>query len=221
MQLAATIDGSHAIEGDLSSQEGCSDAVQKAMLALGGIDVLINLAGLMSFCTYEDEDIECVQRIMQVNLITPMLLSRAVLPQILEQNKGQIANIGSMFGSIGFAYFSTYSASKFGLRGFSQALRRELADTDIEVTYLSPRAVKTPINTGPIVQMGVAANMNMDEPELVAGLMHKAIEAGKKEAYFSYPEAIFARVNGISPGIVDNATRTQNRIARTFACPEN
>ena len=218
-KLAATIDGSHAVPGDLSNEEGCKDAIQSAMQALGGVDVLINLAGLMSFSTYEDEDIKRVQLLMQVNLIAPMILSRAVLPEMLKQGKGQIVNVGSTFGSIGFAYFTAYSASKFGLRGFSQALRRELVDSPVTVTYVSPRAVKTPINTGPIMQMGAATNMNMDEPEAVAGKIFKAIESGKKEAYFGYPESIFARINGFLPGLVDNGTKAQNRIARSFAQP--
>lgn len=216
-KLASTIDGSHAVPGDLSNEEGCKDAIQSAMQALGGVDVLINLAGLMSFSTYEDEDTKWVQLLMQVNLIAPMILSRAVLPEMLAQGKGQIVNIGSMFGSIGFAYFTAYSASKFGLRGFSQALRRELVDLPITITYVSPRAVKTPINTGPIMRMGAATNMNMDEPDVVAGKIFKAIESGKKEAYFGYPEAFFARINGLLPGLVDNGTKAQNRIARSFA----
>lgn len=217
--LAAQMEGAHAIPGDLSSQTGCGEAIQKAMQALGGVDVLINLAGLMSFCTYEDEDIERVQLLVQVNLIAPMLLSRAVLPMMLARKKGQIVNVGSMFGSIGFAYFSAYSASKFGLRGFSQALRRELADTPVTITYVSPRSVKTPINTGPIMKMGAATKMKMDEPDLIAGKIIREIEADKKEAYFGYPEAIFARINGILPGIVDSATKAQNRIAQSFARP--
>jgi len=218
-KLAATISGSHALAGDLSSERGCEAVIESATQALGGVDVLINLAGLMSFSTYEDEDIGRVQLLMRVNLIAPMILSKAVLPGMLAQGKGQIVNVGSMFGSIGFAYFAAYSASKFGLRGFSQALRRELADSPITITYVSPRAVKTPINTGPIMQMGAATKMNMDEPEVVAGKIFKAIESGRKEAYFGYPEAIFARVNGLLPGLVDAATRAQNRIARTFASP--
>ena len=217
--LAATIDGSHAIPGDLSSEKGCNDAIESAIQALGGVDVLINLAGLMSFSAYEHEDVKWVDLLMRVNLIAPMILSRAVLPGMLAQGKGQIVNIGSMFGSIGFAYFTAYSASKFGLRGFSQGLRRELADSPVTITYVSPRSVKTPINTGPIMQMGAATNMNMDEPDVVARKILKAIESGKKEAYFGYPEAIFARLNGLLPGLVDNATKAQNRIARTFANP--
>ncbi|MBT4520343.1 MAG: SDR family NAD(P)-dependent oxidoreductase, partial [Halieaceae bacterium] len=217
--LASRLKGSHAIPGNLSSQAGCSEAIKNSIDAMGGVDVLINLAGLMSFCTYEDESLDRVQLLMQVNLIAPMLLSRVVLPELLAQGKGQIVNVGSMFGSIGFPYFTAYSASKFGLRGFSQALRRELADAPVEVTYVSPRAVKTPINTGPIVEMNKVTKANVDEPELIAGKIFEAIEAGKKEAYFGFPEAIFARLNGVLPGLIDNATKAQNRIARTFAKP--
>ncbi len=218
-QLSTTLENSFAIPGDLSSEAGCRAAIGKAQEVLGGVDVLINLAGLMSFCTYEDEDLTRVQLLMQVNLIAPMLLSRVVLPEMLAQGSGQIVNIGSMFGSIGFAYFAAYSASKFGLRGFSQALRRELADSPINITYVSPRAVKTPINTGPIMQMGAATGMNMDEPGIIAAKIFKAIESDKKEVYLGYPEALFARINGIVPWLVDSATAAQNRIARTYASP--
>ena len=216
-ELCRALPNTGAIPADLSGAVGCHEAAQQAMDALGGVDVLINLAGLMSFCTYEDEDISRVERLIHVNLVAPMALSRAVLPAMLQQNDGQIVNIGSMFGSIGFAYFAAYSASKFGLRGFSQALRRELADTNVSVTYVSPRAVKTPINTSAIMEMGVATKMKMDEPDVTAARILQAIETGRKEAYLGFPESLFARLNGIWPGLVDTATRTQNRVARPFA----
>ncbi len=146
-----------------------------------------------------------------------MALSRVVLPVMLAQGAGQIVNIGSMFGSIGFAYFTTYSASQFGLRGFSEALRRELADTNVSVTYVSPRAVKTPINTSTIMKMNAATKTTMDEPDVTAAKILQAIEMGRKEAYLVFPESLFARLNGIWPSLVDTGTRAQNRIARTFA----
>ena len=67
--------------------------------------------------------------------------------------------------------------------------------------------------------MNKVTKANVDEPELIAGKIFEAIEAGKKEAYFGFPEAIFARLNGVLPGLIDNATKAQNRIARTFAKP--
>ncbi|HXH71648.1 MAG TPA: SDR family oxidoreductase [Mariprofundaceae bacterium] len=215
--LAQDVPGSVAVTGNLASREGCELIAKQAAKALGGVDLLVNLAGIMSFSAFEDEDDGRLELLMHVNLIAPMLLTRAVLPGMLKQESGHIVNVGSMFGSIGFAYFAAYSASKFGLRGFSQALRRELADTPVGVTYISPRAVKTPINTGPIMRMNVATKTSMDEPDDVAGKILAAIEAGKKEAYLGFPESLFARINGILPGLIDNGTKAQNRVARGFA----
>jgi short-subunit dehydrogenase len=205
------------VPADLSASNGCHEAAQQAINALGGVDVLINLAGVMSFCTYENEDINRLERLIHVNLMAPMALSRAVLPAMLAQDAGQIVNIGSMFGSIGFAYFTAYSASKFGLRGFSEALRRELADTNVSVTYVSPRAVKTPINTSTIMKMNAATKTTMDEPDVTAAKILQAIEKGRKEAYLGFPESLFARLNGIWPSLIDIGTRAQNRVARPFA----
>jgi len=218
-EMCRSIPAAVAVPVDLSDINRCEEAAQQAINALGGVDILINLAGLMSFCTYEHEDIGRLERLIQVNLVAPMALSRTVLPTMLAQSSGQIVNIGSMFGSIGFAYFSAYSASKFGLRGFSQALRRELADTPVSVTYISPRAIKTPINTGAIMKMNVATKTTMDDPDITAQKILHAIEANRKEAYLGFPESIFARINGLWPGLVDAATRAQNRIAQPFAKP--
>ncbi len=216
-KLAAELSGAIAVAGDLATRQGCEAIARETGEKLGGVDLLINLAGIMSFAAFEDEDDERIELLMHINLIAPMLMSRALLPGMLAQNAGRIVNVGSMFGSIGFAYFAAYSASKFGLRGFSQALRRELADTGVGVTYVSPRAVKTPINTGPIMRMGAATKMNMDDPDVIAGKILAAIEAEKNEAYFGFPESLFARINGILPGVVDGGTADQNRIAREFA----
>ena len=136
---------------------------------------------------------------------------------MLVQNSGQIVNIGSTFGSIGFAWFSAYSASKFALRGFSQSLRRELAETGIEVTYIAPRAVKTAINSQEVYDMANAVKMNMDEPGVVAQQIMTAVRRRKKECHLGFPESLFVRINAIFPGLVDRATRKQNREARKFA----
>ncbi|MFQ5633996.1 MAG: SDR family NAD(P)-dependent oxidoreductase [Gammaproteobacteria bacterium] len=209
--------GSLAVPADLSTAAGCEEAAHRATDALGGVDMLINLAGLMSFCRYEDESIDRLERLIRVNLVAPMVLTRAVIPTMLARDAGQIVNIGSMFGSIGFAHFAAYSASKFGLRGFSQALRRETADTNISVTYVSPRAVRTPINTDAIIEMNLATGTKMDDPEIMANKILHAIETDAKEAYLGFPESLFARLNGVWPGLVDAGTRKQTRVARPFA----
>ena len=85
----------------------------------------------MSFRPFSEEDPTVIERIVRLNTLVPMLLTRQLLPQLLSQGSGRIVNVGSTFGSIAFAWFATYSTSKFGLRGFSEALRRELADSGV------------------------------------------------------------------------------------------
>jgi len=183
----------------------------------GAVDILINAAGINPFGVYAQQDEVMIRKTMEINAIGPMLLSRAVLPSMLEQGGGQIVNIGSTFGSIGFAWFSAYSASKFALRGFSQSLRRELADSGIEVTYIAPRAVRTAINSKQVYDMAEAVKMHMDEPDAVAEQIIRHIRRRGKECYLGFPESFFVRVNAILPGLVDRAVRRQNREARRYA----
>ncbi len=215
--VASALSGTHAIIGDLSSTSGCRSVADQCLEKLGGIDLLINLAGINSFAAFEDESPEKIETMLHVNLLAPMWLSRAFLPLMLENNAGRIVNVGSIFGSIGFAYFSVYSASKFGLRGFSEALRREVADTNIKVTYIAPRAVKTAMNSDALMRMGEATKMNMDAPEDVVNKIIAAINSDRKDIYFGFPESFFVRLNVLFPRLVDRALAAQNRIARAFA----
>lgn len=215
--LASKMTGDvYAVAADLSSASGCVDAVETCQQHLGQVDMLINLAGLNSFSSFAEQDPAHIEMMMRVNVLAPMLLTRALLPSFLANNSGKIVNVGSVFGSIGFAWFTTYSTSKFGLRGFSESLRRELADTNVQVAYIAPRAVKTPMNHDKIMQMGEATGMNMDEPNTIVEKIIQAIEKDKKDSYFGFPESLFVRVNALLPRLVDKALAGQNKIAKTF-----
>jgi short-subunit dehydrogenase len=192
-------------------------ALEKALEGLGGIDLLINNAGLMSFRPFAEESPERLQALVRLNLETPLLLTRALLPGMLARGRGRIVNVGSTFGSIGFAWFAAYSASKAGLQGLSEALRRELADTPVGVTYIAPRAVRTPLNTGPVMRMAERVKMNMDEPAWVAQRIVAAIEEDRKELFLGFPESLFVRINALLPRLVDLALRGQNRAMEPFA----
>ncbi|MGD2138448.1 MAG: SDR family oxidoreductase [Gammaproteobacteria bacterium] len=207
----------HAVAANIASAEDRDRIVAEALREMGGIDILINAAGINPFGVFAEQDAALIQRTLEINAIGPMLLARTVLPTMLKQNSGQIVNIGSTFGSIGFAWFSAYSASKFALRGFSQSLRRELADTGIEVTYIAPRAVRTAINSTHVYNMAADVKMKMDEPEGVAARIISSIRRHEKERYIGFPESLFVRINSIMPGLVDRAVRKQNRRARSHA----
>ena len=195
--------------GDLTQAETREAALALVQRTWGGLDLLINLAGVLDFVRYQEQDPGLISRLIKVNIEVPMQLARAVLPGMIERGHGRIVNVGSMFGSIGFPLFAAYSASKFALRGFSQALRRELEGTGVGVTYVSPRAVKTPLNPPVVHAMAERGLMHMDAPGPVALAIVRAIERDRKEAYLGLPEGIFARINGVLPGLVDRALARQ------------
>ena len=133
-----------------------------------------------------------------------------------KRGDGQIVNIGSIFASINFAHFVTYSSSKAGVKAFSEALRRELKGSGVHVSYVAPRSIKTPLNSAKVLQMAKATKMNMDSPEFVANHIIEAIKHKKKDVYIGFPESLFVRINGLLPRMVDSALAKNDAIARTI-----
>jgi short-subunit dehydrogenase len=205
------------LAADLLDRAQRERAVVEAQGELGGIDLVINCAGQTSFRPFAEEDPALLERIVQLNLVVPLLLVRQLLPGMLAGNGGRIVNVGSTFGSIGFAWFAAYSASKFGLRGLSEALRRELEGSGVGVTYIAPRAVKTGLNSDSVYRMAAATGMNMDDPDWVAGQIVAAIERDAKDVYLGFPEKLFARLNGLLPRLVDGGLRKQSQVMAPFA----
>lgn len=204
----------HVFVFDVARPEGQAELVEEVSRKLGGIDMLINNAGVMSFCEFSSQDPRDVERIVMTNVTGPMLLTRAVLPHLLGQNSGKIVNVGSTFGAIGFGHFSAYCGTKFAMRGFSESLRRELDHTRIGVTYVAPRATRTSLNAEAVVELNLKTGIAMDEPEEVAAIIVDAIERDAKERYIGWPEKFFARLNSLLPRLVDHALKENNRIAR-------
>ncbi|MGH8617307.1 MAG: SDR family oxidoreductase [Burkholderiales bacterium] len=202
---------------DLASDDGHSALVAEAAQRLDGLDIVINNAGVGGFGAFETADPADLRRLVQTNLLAPMLLVRAALPLLLARPRARIVNIGSAFGSIAFAYFAAYSASKFGLRGFSEALRRELADTFVGVTYVAPRTTRTELNPPALYAMSAQTNTAIDSPDTVAAAVADAIVREQHERFVGRPESLFARINGVFPGLIDAALRRQNRLARDYA----
>ncbi|MHB8921774.1 MAG: SDR family oxidoreductase [Halothiobacillus sp.] len=202
---------------DITNRENREDMVRRIHEQWGGVDLLINLAGVLDFTPFQDQNPDLLHRMIEVNIEAPMQLARALLPAMLAQRSGWIVNVGSMFGSIGFPYFSTYSATKFALRGYSQALRRELVGTGVGVTYVSPRAVRTALNPPVVHEMAAIGMMHMDEPEPIAQAIVRSIEKERKEVYLGFPESLFARINALLPGLVDKALAKQTAILSKFA----
>lgn len=210
-RVAGAPQGAAYVNGDLSTVAGIEAAA--AFVAGGDWDVLINLAGIQHFGRFEAQTPAHLYASYMVNLVAPVRLAQAALPSMRLRRSGQIVNIGSIFGSINFAHFVTYSSAKAGLRGFSQALRRELAGSGVSVTHIAPRAVKTPLNTAAVLRFAELTGMNMDEPQAVADRILRAIAERRTDVYIGFPESLFVRVNALAPGLVDRALAANDRKA--------
>lgn len=204
----------HALPHDLGDPGGHEQLAQSTIARLGGIDLLINNAGISCFGEFSREKPANIDDIININVTAPLLLTRAVLPAMLESGKGRIVNVGSILGSIGFPHFAAYSASKFALRGFSEALRRELAGSGIGVTYVAPRTTRTTLNSDALYQLSAASGAAVDDPATVAAIIIDAITAGRDDVYIGWPEKLAVRMNALLPGLVSAAIGKQVAAAR-------
>lgn len=203
--------------GDLAMPGQPARLVEEALDQGGAIDILINCAGVQNFGFFAEETPADTTSLFTINTIAPIALINAVLPHMLKRGKGKIVNVGSIFGSIGFPCFASYSASKFALRGFSEALRRELAGSGVGVTYVAPRFTRTAFNRSVVARMAKALKMNQDEPENVAASVIASIEQDGHERYLGWPEKLFVRINSILPRLVDQNLMKQVDLMRPFA----
>jgi short-subunit dehydrogenase len=200
-----------SLHGDLSTAAGAQEVARQ--LSARRVDVLVNLAGIQYFGPFAHQGDDAIQLGYAVNLVAPSLLARAVLPQMRERGSGQIVNIGSVFGAIPFAHFVTYSAAKAGLKGFSEALRRELAGSGVQVTHIAPRAVRTRFNSASVLRFAEITRMTMDPPELVAARIAAVIGEPVANVVIGFPESLFVRINAVAPSLVDRALRANDRKA--------
>ena len=207
--LAAELSGTRVeiVCGDL-----CDDATVAKVAAAarqGAVNLLVNNAGVSGFHAFETQDAQAIRRLVDTNLVAPMLLTRALLPQLGLAPSAQVVNVGSVFGALGFPGFAAYGAAKAGLAGFSQSLRRELADTTIAVRHFSPRATRTAINSAAVDAMNRELKTAEDTPEVVAEAFMRFLAGSAGQHVVGAKERFFVLLNKLLPGLPDNAIRKQ------------
>jgi short-subunit dehydrogenase len=127
-----------AVPADLAKQGERRGLIDAAENALGPLDVLVNNAGLEFVGPYTEAPLAEIDLITKVNLLTPMELTRLALPGMIERGRGHVVNIASLAGKAPLAYFHTYNATKFGVVGFTHAIRHELADEPVSASVICP-----------------------------------------------------------------------------------
>jgi short-subunit dehydrogenase len=174
-----------------------------------GANVLINNAGTAQLALLERSSDAAIAAVVDTNLTVPMLLCRDFVPLLRQRSAAAIVNVGSILGSIGYAGSAAYCASKFGLRGFSEALRRELADSNIQVIYFAPRATATSLNSAAMRALNSELGNAVDDPNAVAAKLVSALQQPGRDHLLGWPESFFARLNAVFPALIGGALRRQ------------
>ncbi|HZM33836.1 MAG TPA: SDR family oxidoreductase [Burkholderiales bacterium] len=196
---------SSLLHADITNAEG-RNAIA---CASPDVNLLVNNAGVSEFIAFADQSDAAMERIFAVNVLAAMQLTRRLLPALLAQPAAMIVNVGSVMGYLGYPGCAAYSASKFALRGFSEALRRELADTRVRVMHLAPRTTRTAMNGAALDALNAELGNAADAPETVALRLISLLQRPAGERLIGMPEALFARLNQLAPALVDAALRRQ------------
>ena len=166
-EVAAEIGTAVVVPTDVRDPAAIDALVARAREVDGRIDGLVNNAGIGGKASVLADD-KTVTEVIDVNLVAPIRLMRAVVPIMREQGSGSIVNIGSVAGEIGLG--GTYSATKFALRGMNDSVRRELIGTGIGVTLIEPGFIDTGFNN----------RKNLPGPEIVAAAVERALRRPRR-----------------------------------------
>lgn len=204
-QLNRALGGQHhCVASDLTTSSGRQAVVAYCQQFSRGIDALINNAASNHFGPLKEMNENTVQQMLVTNLLVPIELTRLLLPILAKADNAQIINIGSAFSRLGFPGFSVYSACKFGLRGFTEAMRRELADTTITVRLFAPRTISTAMNDDNVTAMNKALGNQSDSVESVANQFVEFFQqTHRSEQFLGWPERLFGWLNAINSRWID------------------
>ncbi len=137
------------LAADLSTAEGCRDLIHQVEDLGEPVDILINNAGIAHFGAFDDVPDDAWQQLLHINLNAPMLLCSHFCRGMITRRQGHVLNVSSMAGWVGSHGLAAYSASKYGLRGFSDSLRQDLKPHGVQVTAVYPFFSRTPIIDAP------------------------------------------------------------------------
>jgi short-subunit dehydrogenase len=197
------------IHADVTSPEDRRRMVEAAVSHFGGLDVLVNNAGIGATGHFAEVNPERLRTIMEVNFFSLTETTRACLPLLRQGNKPAIVNVSSIAGKRGIPARSEYSASKFAVQGFSEALRAELAKDGIDVLVVCPGLTQTNFSQNMLEQK---ARLQMDHlrgmtPEGVARATLKALERGRHEVCLTLQGKLLVFVSRFFPRLADHIAR--------------
>ena len=165
----------HTVVADVSNENDCRHFIESTIKVFGGIDVLINNAGISMRALFKDVKLDVIRRVMEINFFGSVYCTKYAIDSLIER-KGTIVGISSIAGYRGLPGRSGYSASKFALQGWLESLRTELAGDDVHVIWVCPGFTSSNIRNAALTKSGeVQGDSPMDE-----GAMMTAEECADK-----------------------------------------
>lgn len=194
---------------DLSDTNAMESLVSELYQQYGKIDIWVNNAGFGEFKAFDDFSDQDIKAMFEVNTFATMTFSRLVGERMKQEKSGQIINIASMAGLIASNKSSVYSASKFAVIGFSNALRLELADDHVYVTTVNPGPIKTAFfdQANPSGEYLKSVERFVLTPEVVASKTVKAFGKNKREINLPYVLQVTHKVYTLFPRLSDFLAR--------------
>jgi short-subunit dehydrogenase len=193
------------IAGDVTDPAVRRQAIDAASDELGGLDILVNNAGVAAHGRFADADPARLRPIMEVNFFAPAELIREALPLLRAGRQPVVVNIGSILGHRGCPHKSEYSASKFALHGFSEAIRPELAALGIDVLVVTAGPTDTEHFDSVLEELGELpwGNPRRVPAERVAQIIVRAIERGRHQVITHWRGWFWIDLNRFCPWLVD------------------
>ena len=191
---------------DITRREDIDVLVARTLVEFGRIDVLVNAAGIATRPSIADETDADLERMVAINLLGCARAMHAVMPIMKAQRSGSIISLGSVAGEIGV--LGIYSATKFGLRGLSDTVRREVRSYGIGVTLIEPGFVQTSMNP---------AMTNLPSPDIVADAIIAAIRRPRRRVIVPGSYRFVVAIAKAAPGMLDlvfGNARIQERLNR-------
>lgn len=198
----------HPIPGDIQDETFCHQLVQETVARYGRLDVLINNAGLGHKSQLAEIPAADIHTILNTNIAGLLYTSQAAVPQMKQQDSGQIINVSSIISQRPIPNAGVYTASKTAVNFLSRTMRMELAATNIIVTLVYPGRTQTEFGQALLGQKGAnPAAFGRTSPEKVAQAIVKAIRHGRTEVYITPTDWLFAHLNRLFPRSTDWLTR--------------
>ena len=197
-----------AVQVDVTKEEDCEHLIKQALITFGGIDILINNAGISMRALFSELDLSVLKNLMDVNFWGTVYCTKYALPEILK-TKGSIIGVSSIAGYRGLPGRTGYSASKFAMNGFMEALRTELLNSGVHVMVACPGFTTSNIRVAALAKDGSShGETSMEEgkmmsPEEVAKNIVNGIASRKRTLVMTGQGKLTVWINKLLPALAD------------------